>query len=1246
MKKIVADQWHVEEKTQLDSLTIAQGAKLTASDGKVVMLTVDGALTEAAPGEYAGKIVVEAVEPVTKLSDYENEYISVLTVDGGVKAEQSALSAITGAEISDGAIKGGKIAVKAHKRNGITIKSGSFRIEGTEIEYEANGANDFQLYGTAIATADDAKVVIDNAIINTRGVIATAVASGGKSEVLIKDSKINCVGADNANWHTTFPHLTEVPWVLGLRGTLRSTNVIDDATVTYYNSYVESNGWGVLSTDATERATHNIINTKAVIKEDSDYGSGYAVYILHGTSSTFLGVEFDVPDYAFSVGGADADFIVGASSKENLEEKSAVLGQLKSELGGSFDAVEQRNSVIRAKRYGGMWHHQVTGTMDVRPGTVIQAGECAFYIKSGERINAPKFVCDGALIDSPMIIHLMENDDPGMGERGHDGCWAPVGEFIFDYSKDAGFDVTDAALETTVNGLFKNMAINGDFYNTRIHGQNMALVFDNAAVNSVISSGKFEHNRVSYYVAMDGDEKILIDEAGKRLESYVDAYDLFGKIPVSYVVPTADAEGKFISADDGKTYAAIGYGIYNTDPEFLGDVTVTAEPTINNGVIVRLENGSVWTAKSTSYITGLTVGEGCAVKAPEGKRIVMTADGVVMDIVPGVEYKGAIVIEVIDEMLKVSDFENDYRSGVVVEEAGVVRSRSALSSVIGGELTNSGLKGGEMVIKSNCFNGVTINNGKFRVDDVKFTYEANGGDDFELYGGCVITGNKAEVVVNNCDFSAKGVIASAVAAGGDSRVLVKDCNIYTEGTDNSQWHTKFPHLTQVPWGLGLKGTLRSSNILDAANVIFYNTVAESNGWGVLSTDFVEGAVHTIINTTAKIDKHKGFGSGYGAYALADCKSSFLGIDFDVPDYALALGGSESYIIVGPSSRENLELLGESISQLKAELGGSFDAVEERPSTLRSGRFVGMWHHTSTGTVDFKPGTTLEAGDTAFLIKSGTGLHGPANGKDMSNRPVIICDGVKLAAPTVMHVMESDDPGMGVRGHDKCMAPSGGVFYNPVKIEGYDLTSIDETGVAKGYFRNMQFTGDFYNTRWTAGQNLYLSFDNVKFASGITSGTYKHKATTFGYAFDADGKKICVNHAGRKYVTNDVTDLVFGEIPMNFVFPEPDGKGGYLLDESDTNVYEIKGAGFCEPDPKMLGDVVVTAAEPINNGVIVELKNGSEWTVTGSGHITALSIEPGCAVNAPGGKTVSMTVNGEPADIAPGNYRGLIAITVA
>ena len=89
-----------------------------------------------------------------------------------------------------------------------------------------------------------------------------------------------------------------------------------------------------------------------------------------------------------------------------------------------------------------------------------------------------------------------------------------------------------------------------------------------------------------------------------------------------------------------------------------------------------------------------------------------------------------------------------------------------------------------------------------------------------------------------------------------------------------------------------------------------------------------------------------------------------------------------------------------------------------------------------------------------------------------------------------------------------------------------------------------------------------------------------------------------------------------------------------------------------PSPKITKDnqtefhsITDTACPAVNNGVIVNLTNGSTWTVTGTSYLTKLVLDGSSSVTAEKG-SVSMTVNGTKTDIKPGQtYVGAIVVSL-
>ena len=78
----------------------------------------------------------------------------------------------------------------------------------------------------------------------------------------------------------------------------------------------------------------------------------------------------------------------------------------------------------------------------------------------------------------------------------------------------------------------------------------------------------------------------------------------------------------------------------------------------------------------------------------------------------------------------------------------------------------------------------------------------------------------------------------------------------------------------------------------------------------------------------------------------------------------------------------------------------------------------------------------------------------------------------------------------------------------------------------------------------------------------------------------------------------------------------------------------------------LSNITQIPAPPVNNGVIVTVADGGVWNVTGTSYLTKLTIEAGGNVKGSQGKPLTMTVDGVKKEVAPGEYTGLIHLTIA
>lgn len=77
----------------------------------------------------------------------------------------------------------------------------------------------------------------------------------------------------------------------------------------------------------------------------------------------------------------------------------------------------------------------------------------------------------------------------------------------------------------------------------------------------------------------------------------------------------------------------------------------------------------------------------------------------------------------------------------------------------------------------------------------------------------------------------------------------------------------------------------------------------------------------------------------------------------------------------------------------------------------------------------------------------------------------------------------------------------------------------------------------------------------------------------------------------------------------------------------------------------IGEVKLTPAPAVNNGVSVALEGSSRWTVTGTSYVNCLTIAPEAAVQAPEGKRLLVTVDGQETSLTAGEYKGQITLQV-
>lgn len=595
---VAGESWIVDKTTALQSLRIEPGAAVAAPAGRSLTMTVDGVETGLKPGTYRGGIVLTVTDPhLVKFDDlHQHRFRQALYVDaGGVVASKSVLAAAGPVRVGDGMISGLRLRSTGDNFNGIVVAGGRWTLKDAEIDFIGNGGNDFAGYGAGILSdGSGTTLVVDGAKVRTRGAVRTAVVCNGGSNLVVKNSDIvsseGTLPADYVS-NVTPGQMKDAPWMLGIRGNVRTTNVLGDGTTcTYVGSRLVADSWGVLSVDASRNPKLTAINSRIELTGKSGYGS----YAIGNSTNAFYGSMIDVPTHGVIVTGGHAVF--ASSRKDTLERLDAELklGLTRSELA----ALEPRQTMVKSGRYGVMsWGD---ATVKIVDATEFDTGE-AVFLNKGATIAIDVDGSGGAKLNprNGVIFQAIDNDDPGPVMTA--GLMANTGVYrepTAPPDKVPDFDL-GAAHATDMKARFSKIALKGDFYNAmrsmrvggmfgpggpnagppKFTGANLVLALDDAQLTGVVTSANARHEK-----------------------------DTIG--PADY--------------------------------EWLGRVSNTPAPAVNNGVIVDLRR-STWTVTGVSYLNRLTVGPGSRVLSPGGGAAALLVDGVATPLREG-DYRGQIVV--------------------------------------------------------------------------------------------------------------------------------------------------------------------------------------------------------------------------------------------------------------------------------------------------------------------------------------------------------------------------------------------------------------------------------------------------------------------------------------------------------------------------------------------------------------------------------------------------------------------------
>ena len=587
---------------------------------------------------------------------------------------------------------------------------------------------------------------------------------------------------------------------------------------------------------------------------------------------------------------------------------------------------------------------------------------------------------------------------------------------------------------------------------------------------------------------------------------------------------------------------------------------------MNNGVIIRADDaisvqaaasaadtdfaaltvkaGETYLVEETSILTRLTIEEGGNLEAPEGCSITLTVNGVETGqaliettgtesaFVAG-EWSGNVVLTITERTA--TDYQGlsfPIRQAIYLDEDGLVPNKSVTAAVVGDAAS---LRDITITSTGENFNGIYAAGGEHTVSNATICLTGNGRSDMVGEGAAIYAdGASTRLVVEDSLVFNRGVVRTAAIANNGASLIVKNSTLIAQDGVLPEDYVPSADLGQMRGGFPIGGSIgncRATNLLgDGTKATYINSLISAEGWGVLSTDGCTEPFLTGINSVIRITGDDI--GGYGAYAIGNVTHRYLGCQFQVDYDIVSIKGG--YVTLGDSTAEAVAALNEELGLRLTE--EELAALPEQNTVVNSKRFGFV--ASGSGEINIGGNTQIHTGEAFFLNMAQQSctlnVDGSEGAQIWSDNGIIV------------QLQDSDNPG-----------PSGSPYTQPTEAPVADASfdPADVGSAAVNNFRNIEITGDFYNTmgytKTTGMLNLALNFDNATVTGIMSSASATH-----------------------------------------------------LQDELYINA----------EDYKLFGVLNIAPCETVNNGVIVSLCGNSVWNVTGDSYLSSLAVEAGSVIN--------------------------------
>lgn len=586
-------------------------------------------------------------------------------------------------------------------------------------------------------------------------------------------------------------------------------------------------------------------------------------------------------------------------------------------------------------------------------------------------------------------------------------------------------------------------------------------------------------------------------------------------------------------------------------------------------------------------LKSLLIEEGGTLKAPVGKYLLLTVNGVNVAPAPGY-YEGDVRLTVCDNFTRESlrfgeKTVSNFHAGAIISNGQIVEKSSALAMIQGGEVTGTAARDFKIESHEWDVNGFYITDDtEYVIENGEITMEGDGTDDFVGMGAAIATAGNARVTINNTKIRNKGIGRGTLFVGGESEATMNDCEFFAYADEPTpeemEAGRKAERMMEPPWSIGLRGNVRTLNLAGSGVLTVNRSHVTCNRWGVLSID---GAHLNRMYVNDSLIEITG-DNGYGFFCIAD-DLMFDYASFDGPGCLNVLSNSTFNVAYTAA----LMSLGNGCVEFKNN------------NVVNSRRFGVFCHRHNGGSLKVNSGAAFNTDASCFVVKGST-LN-------------IELDDAKLNPKngTILQLMDNDDVGMC---DDPFLIPVGEVDVR----DDRDLTAAIPGEDVFVTVSNMETAGNFYNST----TNFRACNRREKKAEGENPNTMAPPPPPGSFplrGFMGDDLMGAKN-LDVKLVNAKVTGVI----------------------SAATAAYKDGLTRISKENCEELSNITQTAAKPINNGVILSIDGKSAWIVTGTSYLTKLVIEDGAIIAGENG-SVRMTVDGIETEPKPGVYTGIIEI---